>query len=319
MKTTHIYGIRDLEIDKFIYIGKDNAPPVRFESHMKCSHNRGVRELVEEKGVDNFQNILLETVEFKVSWDWVNREKFWIKKLKKEGHPLCNKNDGGGGPTEHTGETKARMSKAKVGEKNPNYGRTPSEETRAKLSKSNTGKKRSEETCTKIGRASKGRKPSPETRAKMSKSHRGKPKSEEHKANISKALKGRKVTKETRAKQSKATKKYYETHDGYWKGKSRSEETKAKISRANSNPSDETRRKMSETSLGNENRAKSYPAFYNAKTDKFIPTGINLEKICREQGLSYGIMWNLKRGKSKQTLDGWRLATLSEIKEYSSA
>lgn len=50
-------------------------------------------------------------------------------------------------------ESRARMSIAHTGERNHNYGKHFSEEHRMKLSVSNTGKKRSEETCIKIGQS----------------------------------------------------------------------------------------------------------------------------------------------------------------------
>lgn len=51
-------------------------------------------------------------------------------------------------------ESREKMSKAKLGARNPNYGTHFSEERRAKLSASNRGQKRSPETCARIGMAS---------------------------------------------------------------------------------------------------------------------------------------------------------------------
>lgn len=142
MSRTYIYGIRDLEVQRFVWIGKSNTPQGRFREHMRHSHDKDVRKLVEEKGQDNFQLELLETVEFEVSKGWVKQEKFWIKKLRGEGHPLLNKNVGGGGATEHTEETKVKQSKVKSGENNPRgmLGRLHTEEWKRKESERKTGK-----------------------------------------------------------------------------------------------------------------------------------------------------------------------------------
>jgi len=83
-------------------------------------------------------------------------------------------------------------------------GRTPSEETKAKLSAALKGKKRSEETKAKISESLKGKKRSEETKAKISKSSIGKKMSAEARANMSAAQKGKKHSEEARAKISKA-------------------------------------------------------------------------------------------------------------------
>ena len=157
MKTC-IYGIRDLEIDKFIYVGKSNESLRRFEHHMKRADNDCIRVFVEEKGQDNFQVETLEVVEFQENRGWVKREKFWVKKFREEGHPLCNKNGGGGGVTKHTEEWKREESKRKSGENNPKYwlGKCRSKETCAKISKAHLGKHLSEETIAKIRKANSG-------------------------------------------------------------------------------------------------------------------------------------------------------------------
>jgi hypothetical protein len=49
--------------------------------------------------------------------------------------------------------SRKKMSKAKMGDRNPNFGTHFSDERKAKLSASNTGKKRSLETCARIGKA----------------------------------------------------------------------------------------------------------------------------------------------------------------------
>ena len=60
---------------------------------------------------------------------------------------LCNMTDGGDGIWNYimSDDTKEKMRQSKLGNKNPNFGKSPSEETRLKRSKSLTGQKRSEE------------------------------------------------------------------------------------------------------------------------------------------------------------------------------
>ncbi len=231
MSITYIYGIWDLEIDGFIYVGKANEPKSRFRSHVRNSNIKYLRKRIQEKSRGCFELEVLERVEFEVPRGWVEQEKFWIKKLREEGHSLLNKNDGGGGPTagyRHTEETKAKQSKVKMGENNPRgfLGKHHSEETIAKISKTLMGHEVTEETIAKI-----------------------------RKGNL-----GREVAEETRVKLSKAA-------------------------------------------------AKPYPAFYNTKTGEQIPIGKNLTKLCREQNLSYDVLYRLKSGHAKQSRDGWRLNT----------
>lgn len=163
MKTTYIYGIRCLEIDKYIYVGKSNGPKTCY-GRIGNSHNEYVQKFVEEWGEDNFQVERLEEVKFKESKRWVEQEEFWIEKLGREGHPLCNKNNGGSGCTEHTEQTIAKM----CGENNSRgmLGKHHTKEARAKMRRSRLGKKHTEKTKEKIRKASLN--PSEEIRKKMS-------------------------------------------------------------------------------------------------------------------------------------------------------
>ena len=105
---------------------------------------------------------------------------------------LRNRTNGGEGVSGaiHTPETKAKISAAMKGENSPNYGKTPSPETRRKLSEAHKGKTHSEETRAKISAAQKGKTLSPETRAKMSATRKDTPRSLETRAKISESLKG---------------------------------------------------------------------------------------------------------------------------------
>lgn len=253
MGATHIYGIRDLKTDKFIYVGKSNELKSRY-SRLNHSHNDCVREFIEEKGEDNFQVEPLETIQFKTSEEWIEHEKFWIAKFRKEGHPLCNKNVGGGGPTEMSEEAKASISKALTG-------REVTEETKAKIRKARLGK----------SSGMLGKHHTEETKAKMSKAGLGKPG----------GMLGKHHAEETKAKIGKVH-----------KGKKISEEHKIVLRRS---------------------AAKSYPAFFNINAGEHIPAGVDLLAMCREQDLNYQALSNLRIGRTKQSRDGWRLATENEV------
>ena len=115
-------------------------------------------------------------------------------------------------------EHKRRISNALRGNKNPNYGKPCSVETRQKISEAHKGKKLSEEHKEKLCKALKGNK-NPnygklrpeEIRLKISQTLKGKRLSEEHKNKISEGMKGKKhphrgwlFSKETRKKISEA-------------------------------------------------------------------------------------------------------------------
>lgn len=139
---------------------------------------------------------------------------------------------------------------------------------------------------------------------------------------------------------------YCKTHDGYWLGKRRSKETIAKWRagyirhcKIHGNPmqgkrhTEEVKQSLREQALAwhkthenpfrgrrhsentkeqmsiNSGQAKSYPAFYNTKTDVYIPAGYNLRRTCQKHELIYGRMLNLKNGAVEQTRDGWRVDT----------
>lgn len=85
-------------------------------------------------------------------------------------------------------ETKAKMSAAKMGENHPNFGKTLTEDTCAKISASKIGKPRSEETRTKLSAASIELWKDPEFRDKHSGENNhnfGKTFSKEHRAKMS--------------------------------------------------------------------------------------------------------------------------------------
>jgi hypothetical protein len=144
---------------------------------------------------------------------------------------LHNRTNGGEGVSGliHSEETKIKMSEARKGEKNHNYGKIHSEEHKRKLSEAHNGRTHSEENRKNMSEAQKGKIRSEETKIKMSEAKKG----ENH------YLYGKTHSEETKIKMSETR-----------KGKTHSEEHKRKISEGKKNPSEETRRKMGYASKG---------------------------------------------------------------------
>lgn len=112
--------------------------------------------------------------------------------------------------------------------------------------------------------------------------------------------KGKRHSKESKFKMSLA--KMGENNPNY--GKRFTEEHRARISRSNTGKrhSEESKVKMGKA------KAKSYPAFYNVKTEGYIPAGRNLKAMCKERDLIYLRFFRLKSGATAQSYDGWKLA-----------
>lgn len=194
--------------------------------------------------------------------DWEAAERRWIAWHKEHGHNLCNSTDGGEGASP---------------------GRTPSPETRAKISAAHKGKKLSTEHRAKLSAARKGRGPvlTAESYAKMSRTKTGRPGhkpspecvvkrvakvkatwgrkkaegwkpapcSPEGRARTTAALVGHKVSPETRAKISAANK-------GRGLGRKPSPETRAKMSAAQKSLQEAKRASGLKTHVRPETRAK---------------------------------------------------------------
>jgi hypothetical protein len=161
---------------------------------------------------------------------------------------LHNRTNGGEGVSGliHSKETKIKMSEVRKGEKNHNYGKTLSDETKRKLSEVNKGKTHSEEHKRNISEAHKGRTHSEETRRKLSDAHKGKTLSDETKRKLSEANKGENHHMYGKTHSEETRRKMSETR----KGKTFSEEHKRKLSEGKKNPSEETKRKLSEANKG---------------------------------------------------------------------
>jgi hypothetical protein len=105
-------------------------------------------------------------------------------------------------------ETRQKIAETKKGNRNPNFGKTPSEETRRKMSIASTGRKHSDETKQKIAISNARRPVSPETRQKLSIANTGKIVSQEARQKMSIAGRGRPKSEEHKKKIGKARMKF---------------------------------------------------------------------------------------------------------------
>ena len=112
-------------------------------------------------------------------------------------------------------EHREKISNSLKGERNPNFGKILSDETKRKIGKANFGREVSEETRKKISKIQKGRIKSEAERKNISKGQLRKKIPEETREKIRKKLTGGKASKETREKLSEM--RSGEKHPG-WKG-----------------------------------------------------------------------------------------------------
>jgi biotin operon repressor len=119
--------------------------------------------------------------------DWKSLETYWIQQFRAWGFEVVNKNDGGGGPIQHTDITKNKMSIS-------HYGMSHSEDTKNKIRLSHVGIKRPKHIGEKISKSNTGNK---KTRIKQRKD-KGIPKSETHRYKMSIAKLGKPSTNPTK-------------------------------------------------------------------------------------------------------------------------
>ena len=187
----YIYLIKN-NINQKIYIGKhttDNLDDGYMGSGIL------IKKAITKYGIENFTKWYLAFCDSEEKLNWL--ECFYIKKYnaKECGYNLS---DGGEGMLNPKSEIREKLSNAHKGEKNPNFGKPRSDETKRKISATKKGKhnhkdhkgennpfygkEHSEETKHKISVAMKGKTPSEETKHKISVAKKGKHKvwSEDH-------------------------------------------------------------------------------------------------------------------------------------------
>jgi len=189
----YLYKITNTENNK-IYIGQTKYPEKRKSQHKMHSTNKHLRNAITKYGWDKFSYTIIDCA---IDW-WQADCIEWclIKHYDSRNVDIGYNVSPGGWHTEHSEETKNKMSLAKTGKK-----RKPlSEETKNNISLAKTGKKASEETKKKISLAQTGKKHgkkhkpfSEETKKKMSLAATGKKHSEETKKKLSLAKTGKKL------------------------------------------------------------------------------------------------------------------------------
>lgn len=133
VKPVFIYFLKDPTNPIKGYVGKSVNPNRRFRAHLKapenCRRTNWIRSL-QAKGTLPELEMLAQVPEV----DAAQWEMDYIAAFKSLGFDLVNGTPGGDGV------------RGRFGEKHPLFGKTPSVETRAKISASLTGKKQSDET-----------------------------------------------------------------------------------------------------------------------------------------------------------------------------
>lgn len=211
-----IYKITNIVTGDF-YIGSAVNIRRRFSQHQfSLGRNRHDNSHLQNSwnkyGADCFEFSVCEYCEKERT---IEREQFYIDN-EKPTYNIC-RIAGSCLGVKQTEETKQKLS----GECNHNFGKSPSEETKLKMSKVKLGIKLSDETKQRLSEAHIGVPLSKEHKCKISKANTGHIHSEEQKRKMSEAKMGHKASDETKRKMSEAL-----------KGKHLPEEHKRKISDA---------------------------------------------------------------------------------------
>jgi group I intron endonuclease len=167
----HIYMLKN-KINGKIYIGQTTRPiQTRLKEHEtgKNIHCQGIYNAIRKYGWKNFETDYYECPDEDLNFD----ENLLVREMGTLSPGGYNLMEGGGSGGKHSKESIQKMREARLGEKNHNYGKTPSEETRQKLREANLGKTLSEETKEKISKAKIGKTLSQESKQKMSDSKKG--------------------------------------------------------------------------------------------------------------------------------------------------
>ena len=168
-------------------------------------------------------------IKHEILYDGLTKEEAERKEIELIAEYQSNKEEFGynianGGNTSgtHSESSKKKMSDARKGKGNPNYGKHHSEETKRKIGEASKKKRHSEETKKKISESISG-----EKNPFYGKSH-----SEESKQKNRNAHLGKHHTEETKRKMSEQR----QGEGAYWYGKHLSESAKRKLSVAKSKP-----------------------------------------------------------------------------------
>ena len=205
-----IYKITN-KLNGKVYVGQTTRPLTeRFREHAKCKKTI-IGKAIRKNGKKNFA---IEVLEECASQEQLNEcEIFWIAHFDCKAPNGYNLTGGGEGSGSPSPETRAKLSAATRGEKNPHFGKRHTAEVRERIAASKRGKKLSAETRAKMSASRRGAKHhqygkplTPEWKRKLSESNRGRTLSAEARAKISRALRGKKLSEEVKARMSAGTK-----------------------------------------------------------------------------------------------------------------
>lgn len=121
-KPQFIYALVDPRTNKIRYVGKSTDPKVRRKHHMLQSqspvfHNKRKGAWVIELYEAHLKPVIQILEECTVE-NWKHRERFWIRKLRREGADLLNLSEGGNGTGFHIGRKQSEETKEKLREAN---------------------------------------------------------------------------------------------------------------------------------------------------------------------------------------------------------
>lgn len=168
------------KINGKIYIGQTCYKYIttRWKNGEGYKHSPHFYNAIKKYGWDNFEHIILfENIQGYELADIIERE--LIKKYKSNQPKFgYNISDGGSYGRTLTDEVKNKIRLSKIGDKNPNYQKSPSDITRKRMSDSHKGKKQSDEwinkrKCTGKQNGMYGKKLSKESRELISKKTKG--------------------------------------------------------------------------------------------------------------------------------------------------
>ena len=182
--------------NKKAYVGQTSHPDRRFHEH--ATYGKGLRgNAMQKHGSENCESHIREKSLSKEETD--AREIYWIKKLNTLSPEGYNLRTGGHSNSDHSLESRKKMSSSQRGNKNA-LGIKRSEKTKRKISEAKKGKKMSPKFKEKIRKSllgnkrSLGFKHSPEVKAARSSAYRGQ----------NNPFYGRRHTEETKEKIRKA-------------------------------------------------------------------------------------------------------------------
>lgn len=184
-----VYGLVDPRTGLVRYVGKSTCGLRRPNQHRAPgrlakagnTHNGNWIRKLQRYGLDYSVTVIAE---FQSAEGLFEAEQFWIDELRSRGFRLTNASGGGPGLLNPTPETRAKMSKAHLGQK-------PTASAIAAAVKANTGRKRTLEQRARISASRLGKKPTEAARRNMSLAATGRVTPEHVKEKLSAALTGR--------------------------------------------------------------------------------------------------------------------------------